>query len=82
MNIVSSSLFKEFHVEHKSSAMRNAIEHIFFSNEPISEDNCTVCNQRVTDFKNLISEREYEISGMCQACQDDIFSDVDDDERI
>jgi len=64
--------------------MRNAIEHIFFSNESISEDNCTICNQRVTGFKNLISKQEYEISGMCQACQNDIFIDVeyDDDERI
>lgn len=71
-------------MEHKTSPMRNAIEHIFFSNESISEDNCTICNQRVTGFKNLISKQEYEISGMCQACQNDIFIDVeyDDDERI
>jgi len=65
-------------VEHKTSPMKKAIEHIFFSNKPILEDNCTVCNQRLTDFKNLISKQEYEISGMCQKCQDLVFSDRED----
>lgn len=31
------------------------------------------CGQPVTGFRDEISEREYKISGMCQACQDSFF---------
>ena len=78
MNIVSSSLFKEFHVEHKTSPMRNAIEHIFFPTESVEKESCSVCKQPVTEFKNAVSSREYEISGMCQKCQNLVFSDRED----
>jgi len=35
---------------------------------------CPTCGKAVGEFKNALSEREYEISGMCQACQDSVFS--------
>jgi len=65
-------------VEHKTSAMRNAIEHIFFPRESVEKESCSVCKQPVTEFKNAVSSREYEISGMCQKCQDLVFSDRED----
>jgi len=65
-------------VEHKTSAMRNAIEHIFFPTESVEKESCSVCKQPVTEFKNAVSSREYEISGMCQKCQDLVFSDRED----
>lgn len=44
--------------------------------------NCCRGNGTASEFKDGLSRREYEISGMCQACQDDIFeSDVLDEEK-
>lgn len=58
---------------------------------------CVICGKSVLrwssvdpvgpdwDFRDDLSLREYRISGMCQACQDDTFrscdEDVDPDER-
>lgn len=37
-------------------------------------------NGTASEFKDGLSRREYELSGMCQACQDDVFkSDVMED---
>jgi len=32
------------------------------------------CGQPITPFRNMLSEREYRISGLCQECQDKIFN--------
>jgi predicted amidophosphoribosyltransferase len=34
---------------------------------------CTTCGEEVGEFRNSCSQREYNISGMCQKCQDRIF---------
>ena len=36
------------------------------------------CGQLVTQFRDEVSEREYEISGLCQSCQDKIFGEPDE----
>ena len=37
---------------------------------------CVTCGKPViTPFRDALSEREYTISGMCQACQDSVFGD-------
>ena len=38
---------------------------------------CPVCSEPVSigDFRDLISKKEYEISGLCSDCQDDIFGE-------
>lgn len=38
----------------------------------IREDMCVVCHKPADKFKDDISRREYTISGMCQACQDEL----------
>ena len=65
-------------MEHKTSAMRNAIEHIFFPTESVEKESCSVCKQPVTEFKDSVSSREYEISGICQSCQDAVFEGYDE----
>ena len=39
----------------------------------IASDKCMTCSGDATDFKDDISQKEYTISGMCQACQDSMF---------
>lgn len=36
---------------------------------------CVTCGAKIEmeDFKNRLSVKEYEISGLCQKCQDDTF---------
>jgi len=34
---------------------------------------CVFCKKEITGFKDAISIREYEISGLCQECQDSVF---------
>lgn len=34
---------------------------------------CVTCNENAYEFKDALSKREYEISGMCQVCQDKTF---------
>jgi hypothetical protein len=37
---------------------------------------CVFCGEEIKmeDFKDQLSIKEYEISGLCQKCQDDTFS--------
>lgn len=39
----------------------------------IITDTCALCKQPAVEFRDSLSEKEYSISGMCQACQDKIF---------
>ena len=41
---------------------------------------CPFCQKPVSveDFRDDISRREFEIAGMCQQCQDDVFKDPDE----
>jgi len=44
----------------------DAVEHGF----------CPTCNKPISkdEFKDELSKKEYQISGMCQACQDAVFT--------
>jgi len=39
---------------------------------------CVTCGGPATDFRDALSTREYQISGMCQSCQDNVFAEPDD----
>jgi uncharacterized CHY-type Zn-finger protein len=34
---------------------------------------CVVCGEPIKEFRDDLSKREYEISGLCQECQDEVF---------
>jgi len=34
---------------------------------------CLQCGGPATEFQNALSAREYQISGLCQKCQDELF---------
>lgn len=46
--------------------------------ETIIADKCMLCDNSASNFTDEISEKEYTISGMCQACQDKAFEDGDE----
>jgi len=39
----------------------------------IEEGFCVSCGKKITGFKDEISHKEYQISGLCQKCQDSVF---------
>ena len=38
---------------------------------------CPLCGNDVGEFRDSLSRREFEISGMCQKCQDEVFGGSD-----
>lgn len=43
----------------------------------ISEKGCNTCSKEYPlEFKDLASYREFRISGICQKCQDEVFTEV------
>ena len=58
----------------KTPEMRAAIEGLFPGTlAAIEAKQCPFCKKAVGEFRNALSKREYEISGLCQSCQDDFF---------
>lgn len=59
----------------KSDEMNEAIKSLFGVdiNASIVTKVCTLCKRPATDFRDELSKKEFEISGMCQDCQDEVF---------
>ena len=34
---------------------------------------CVFCQKPITGFRDALSEKEYQTSGLCQECQDKVF---------
>ena len=45
----------------------------------VQNDRCALCRQEAKEFKDELSKKEFRISGMCQACQDKVFSEDEDE---
>lgn len=41
----------------------------------LDEGRCVVCLNPIGEFRNNLSEKEFNISGMCQDCQDKTFGE-------
>lgn len=41
----------------------------------VEQGDCPLCKHKVDkdEFRDELSRKEFEISGLCQSCQDDIF---------
>jgi ribosomal protein L37AE/L43A len=48
--------------------------------ERIEQNKCPICNKSVVkeNFRDILSLKEFQISGMCQKCQDDFFGKQED----
>jgi len=61
---------------YKHPSLDDAIKDIFGIDRigSVSKDVCVSCKKEAREFKDARSRKEYTISGMCQTCQDQIFS--------
>jgi hypothetical protein len=41
--------------------------------QSIEQNVCAWCGDKITGFRDKLSEKEYRISGLCQRCQDATF---------
>ncbi len=59
----------------KSKRMNQAILELtgIDVNKSVETRVCPFCNKSVGEFRDEISKKEHEISGLCQSCQDDMF---------
>jgi len=59
----------------KSPAVEDMIQRVFGVNRQhqILARECPMCGGDCAEFRDDLSRREFEISGMCQTCQDKIF---------
>jgi len=63
-------------MSNKTDEMRASMEVLFPGTaEAIEAKHCTLCDEPIGPFRNVISVEEYEISGMCQRCQDKFFGE-------
>lgn len=64
----------------KSEEMNDAIKAMtgIDVNASIENNVCATCGKPVTKFRDPLSEKEFEISGMCQTCQDSIWGGEDE----
>ena len=61
-------------MSNRTPEMRGVIETLFPGTKgAIEHGKCPLCKSDITGFKDVLSERQYEISGMCQKCQDFVF---------
>lgn len=58
------------------------LEEIAGRTTSIKKDHCVPkpigCGKPIGEFRDMISKREYRLSGLCQACQDALFGKSDD----
>ena len=63
----------------KAPELENLLEAMSGRTTAITSDRCVEppfgCGKSVGEFKDILSVQEYRISGLCQACQDSVFSE-------
>ena len=66
----------QIHRDDAQEQFNEALGQELFGQSPsecIGKDVCVSCGGDATDFKDNLSKREFQISGLCQKCQDSIF---------
>ena len=68
-------------MDDKPNSVNTFVEFNMFKKEMISESKCAFCQYPNFKFRDPISIKEYEISALCQDCQDDMFGKEVKDEN-
>ena len=70
----------EYRKNMKTAGMENMLDgmakELFGRGRKVAMDNqmCVICGDDANHFSDELSRKEYGISGMCQSCQDGVFS--------
>ena len=70
----------EYRKNMKTAGMENMLDdmtkELFGRGRKVAMDNqmCVICGDDANHFTDELSRKEYGISGMCQSCQDGVFS--------
>lgn len=55
---------------------KSPVDHLFPKLAELKQANkCPLCNKdiKLTDFRDMLSKKEFTISGLCQTCQNKVF---------
>ena len=83
-NLLTEYDFSDNFSPMKTQNMINQLDEITFGNFgrarslSIAGRSCVICGGRADTFKDALSEKEFGISGMCQACQDQVFCEPEE----
>ena len=83
-NLLTRNDFSDTFSPMKTQNMINQLDEITFGNFgrarslSIAGRSCVICGGRADTFKDALSEKEFGISGMCQACQDQVFCEPEE----
>ena len=60
--------------EHKEENLEKKPVFIIYPNtlNLMKKGICPTCGKKITEFRDSLSKKEYEITGVCQECQDRI----------
>ncbi len=59
----------------KAPNMEQFLENLYGRTTAILLDYCVICRKPAENFRDELSLKEFTMSGMCQSCQDVVFSD-------
>jgi hypothetical protein len=59
----------------KSPEIENFLETTFGRTTAIKSGTCVYCKKKIIGFRDALSMKEYTISGLCQECQNSVFSE-------
>lgn len=57
----------------KDPAIEQVLDELFGRTMNIIANSCVACGQTSDFFRDELSRKEFTISGLCQACQDEVF---------
>ena len=64
----------------KAPAIDSLLEKLFPGRmESIRDDVCVMCKGPASEFEDALSRKEFSISGMCQKCQDKVFTSEEEE---
>ncbi|MEK9748239.1 MAG: hypothetical protein VW443_04775 [Pseudomonadales bacterium] len=59
----------------KSPQLEQFLENLMGRTTAVLLDYCVICRKPAENFRDDLSRKEFTISGMCQACQDEVFQE-------
>lgn len=65
-------------IEKKSKAIQDFLDMQYPRTASLLSNTCAHCKGSATEFRDALSRREYDISALCQDCQDVVFGEKEE----